>query len=255
LNSIIQFPTINSNLVIYTRDIAKFKGLIGDNEGKDAWNAIGYQMAQELNDTLFDGTIYRAVDARNNKGKMSEVFSLGGYMPMAAGVPTREGAAAMVNQLYKFKGPHGISNVIPETIPSPPTQEMLDSFPEGVQTSIMDIFRPRQWGDKEHPNEWPPRISSLVTGFTKYGYYNEAINIVENWLLKNTEYFIANNTLAEKLNTLTGQNGHGLEYGQQVDFGWTMAIYLWFLKELPRLYKLREEKDVFPAKHELKSVA
>lgn len=247
-----QDPNINGRLVGYAWDIAFFKRMTGaKKEEVKKWENIGDEMASKMGEVMFDGKSYVAYDARRAQ-QQTGIVSLSGYMPLALGVPDVDQAQEMANSLDRLRGPYGLSHILPESIPPDPTPEMLASFPPGIRETIRNIYGARQWGDwdgqekeegkKINIPEWPIETHGVIAGLERYGFYNQAIDIAEDWLLGYTEYFNTHGTLPEKRNTLTGENGHGVEYGQQVDFGWSIANYLWLLQELPRLYMLRNKQ-------------
>ncbi|HWY79906.1 MAG TPA: trehalase family glycosidase [Candidatus Sulfotelmatobacter sp.] len=250
-------PNINGELVGYAWDIALYKRLVDEHEAADKWQEIGDTMAEEMR-TMFDGEIYRAVDIRNTKEK-STVASLTGYKPMANGIPPTDHTDPMVRQLYKFTGPYGVAHIVPETVPQTPQNGEFSTFSRPTQATLMDHFRDRQWGGEvskaqKNATEWPIDIYALIKGLRRYGYYDLATETAENWLLSSTEYLNNNGTLPEKRNVITGENGHGVEYSEQVDFGWSIALYLWLLQELPDLYALRKKggkNATFPSQEDV----
>lgn len=239
-------PKINGELIRYAWDIASFRRSIGDDAAADIWQARGDKMAEQM-PVMFDGEIYRLRDVREDIGHYSEVASLNGFMPMANVVLPEEHVASQVTHLVEFTGPYGVAHDVPDTVPRKPSRRMLKRYPRGMRPSIKNLYRKHQWGGSNEPGrqdgitEWPVDTHGLIKGLTRYKYFDEAIEVAEQWLLGYTEYFNENGTLPEKRNVITGANGHGVEYPQQTDFGWSIANYLWILKELPKLYDIRRE--------------
>jgi neutral trehalase len=239
-------PKLNGELIRYAWDISRYKSLIGDEDAASTWEAIGNKMAEQM-PVMYDGEIYRLLDVRTAIGDFSEVASLAGFMPMANVVLPEKHVETMVAHLDEFTGPYGIAHDVPDTVPLTPTKKMLRPFSRGMRPTIRNLYRKHQWGGSNEAGkqdgitEWPVDTHGLIKGLQRYGYVDKAIEVAEQWLLGYTEYFTANGTLPEKRNVITGVNGHGVEYPQQTDFGWSISNYLWVLKELPELYAKRSE--------------
>lgn len=242
-----QVTHINAALIGYAWDIAAYKRSIGDHEGADRWQDIGDEMATEMRQKEYDGRIYRDRDARRT-GLLNSVASLNGYKTLAVGVPLPEHADTMEQELDKFIGPFGVAHLIPETVPPLPETNILEAFHPELRATVEDTRGPRQWGDREkNKNEWPIDIDALIDGFARYEKYDTAISIAENWLMATVEEFKSTQdndneipgTVSEKRSVITGKNGEGVEYPQQTDFGWTVALTLKIMARLPELYARR----------------
>ena len=86
-----------------------------------------------------------------------------------------------------------------------------------------------QW---EYPNCWPPLMMVAAEGLKNYGFQKEALEYEKKWVDYIEKEFDRSRAIYEKgpfdsrLSVAPGL------YGTMKGFGWTIAVYLWFLKDL-----------------------
>ncbi len=86
-----------------------------------------------------------------------------------------------------------------------------------------------QW---EYPNCWPPLMMIAVEGLKHYGYMQEARTYEENWIHYVESEFDKTGGFSEKYpfdSSVSIEPGY---YGTMRGFGWTIATYLCFMKDL-----------------------
>jgi len=88
-----------------------------------------------------------------------------------------------------------------------------------------------QW---EYPNCWPPLMMIAVEGLKNYGYVKEAGEYEKNWITHVEEEFAKYGGFAEKYAYSGDTKVEPGFYGTMRGFGWTIATYLWFMKDLSK---------------------
>lgn len=86
-----------------------------------------------------------------------------------------------------------------------------------------------QW---EYPNCWPPLMMIAVEGLKNYGFVKEAKEYERKWVVHIEKDFERTGGIAEKHvfdSSVKIEEGF---YGVMQGFGWTVATYLWFMKDL-----------------------
>lgn len=89
-----------------------------------------------------------------------------------------------------------------------------------------------QW---EYPNCWPPLMMIAVEGLKNYGYVKEAAEYEKNWISYVEKEFEKTDGFAEKYPFSTETKIEPGFYGTMRGFGWTVATYLWFMKDLSKV--------------------
>lgn len=140
--------------------------------------------------------------------------------PLFTGIATQEQADVTKNNLEKYyKGSYGLAATSLE-LRNGGSIEHEPAAPHDWKW---------QW---EHPNCWPPLMYAAVEGLKRYGYKQEAIEYEANWLKYIEEEFELNGSFPEKTSFDKAESlSHGF-YGKVGGFGWTIGVYLSFLKDL-----------------------
>jgi alpha,alpha-trehalase len=103
---------------------------------------------------------------------------------------------------------------------------LMEDFlkPGGLVTTLR--ITGQQW---DAPNGWAPLQWMSVQGLIKYGYTNEARDIIERWLSLNQRVYRQEGKMMEKYNVVdTTLLSGGGEYPTQDGFGWTNGVALGF---------------------------
>jgi alpha,alpha-trehalase len=137
--------------------------------------------------------------------------------PLFNGIATAEQAEITKNNLEKYyKGDYGLATTSLELRKGGSIEE-----PSGNWSY--------QW---EYPNCWAPLMMVAVDGLKRYGYAKEALGYEKNWVQFIEKEFYKNGGFAEKSPYSSHVKVEKGFYGTVKGFGWTIAIYLQFLRDL-----------------------
>lgn len=140
-------------------------------------------------------------DYNFRRGQCMDAYTLAGVYPLYFGLATEEQAAAVRSVL-------------------------MDRFlkPGGLVSTLVNSGE--QW---DAPNGWAPLQWMAVRGLLKYGYKEDAIEIMQRWLRLNNRVYKSTGKMMEKYNVenLDLLSGGG-EYPTQDGFGWTNGVALGF---------------------------
>jgi alpha,alpha-trehalase len=98
----------------------------------------------------------------------------------------------------------------------------------------------RQWA---YPNGWAPLQWIVVGGLERYGYLDEARQIMRAWCDLGAQTFDTTGNMWEKYNVVqASERSEGGLYGKVTGFGWTNGVFVDFarrlaLPETPSLYR------------------
>jgi len=141
--------------------------------------------------------------------------------PLFFKLATPEQAEVTKNNLEKYyKGDIGLSTTSLELR----SGGSIQSEPQGQWKF--------QW---EYPNCWPPLMMIAVEGLKNYGYIKEAAEYERNWITYVEKEFEKTGGFAEKYPYSTETKIEPGFYGTMKGFGWTVATYLWFMKDLSKV--------------------
>jgi alpha,alpha-trehalase len=155
---------------------------------------------------------------KSNEGSILYGDLAAEIFPLFAGLATKEQAEITKDNLEKYyKGENGLTTTSLElrkggTIPKQPLR--YTSF---------------QW---EYPNCWAPLMYIACEGLKKYGYVNEALAYEKSWVSFIEKSFEKTQSFPEKTSFDSNKSINGGLYGEVQGFGWTIAVYLCFLKDL-----------------------
>jgi alpha,alpha-trehalase len=174
-------------------------------------------------------------------GKQLDFMSATNFFPLWAGLCTQEEADKLVKVLMQeLKAEGGFLAS---------TKESTDKY------ATNDVQR--QW---DYPYGWAPHQMMLWKGLTRYGYENEAREMVYRWLWTITQNAVDyNGTIPEKYDVVNQTHKVYAEYGNvgtefayitKSGFGWMNASYQYGLSLLPQEYiqkldNLEKPDDVF----------
>lgn len=124
------------------------------------------------------------------------------------------------------------------------TKKNLELFYKGdigLSTTSLELRRggsipvvpPGQWKFQwEYPNCWPPLMMIAVEGLKNYGFTDDALTLEKNWIAYVEHEFEHIGGFAEKYPFSTQTKVEPGFYGIMKGFGWTIATYLSFMKDL-----------------------
>jgi alpha,alpha-trehalase len=216
---------INSLLYKYEKDFefligTYFKNGFTGTDGKEYTAAYWHEKAHArkllMHKYLWNEEAQGYFDYNQKTGKMSDFMSATNFLPLWAGLATKEEAAKMVPQLMQeLKAQGGFTGS---------SKASLDKYATGnVQ---------RQW---DYPNGWAPHQMMLWKGLLDYGYETEAREMIYRWMWTITQNAVDyNGTIPEKYDVVNATHKVYAEYGNvgtdfayitRSGFGWMNASY------------------------------
>lgn len=144
--------------------------------------------------------------------------------PLFVGLATVEQAEITKQNIMKYyKGDYGLAATSLElreggSIPTEPAG-----------------FTSFQW---EYPNCWAPLMYIACEGLKKYGYIKEVSELQKNWIFYIEKTFVETKHIPEKGPYQSGMPTNEGLYGLLFGFGWTISVYLAFLKDLSKQEEL-----------------
>lgn len=139
--------------------------------------------------------------------------------PLYFRLATQEQAEVTKNNLKKYyKGDYGLS-----------VTSLALRKRGSIPREPFGFWRECQW---EYPNCWPPLMYIATKGLKKYGYERDALEYEYSWINHLESVFKKEGGFPEKTSYSSGLYVAKGFYGTVKGFGWTVAIYLAFLKDL-----------------------
>lgn len=202
----------NSALVKYARNLAFFAEKSGLLQETSVWRDEAESRAGKIREFCWDEEKGFFFDYHVPRKQRLPYWSLCGYWPLWAGIASREQADRMVENLDRFKQPHGLAQT-DIAYPSP--------HPE---------FQWVQWG---YPAGWPTMQIVVVEGLIKYGFAEKAREIASSYLALILNLYRQTGELWEKYNVTKGNLEFPVErYTVPPMHGWTSATVVLFGKQI-----------------------
>ena len=199
---------LNALLYKYERDLSYFADELGRVKDAEIWYRLAERRKETINELMWseeDGLFY---DYDFRAKSMGFVKSLASYVPLFAGMCTKEQADRLVENLFQFETDYGLTTTARTDLPS------ID----------------KQWAA---PNGWAPLHDFVVDGLMQYGYEDDAKRIAKKWIETCNDGFKKHGTLHEKYNVIDPDVlAGGSVYPDQRGFGWTNGVTAKFLKLL-----------------------
>jgi alpha,alpha-trehalase len=210
---------LNSLLYKYETDFARGAQEQGDKKAAEDWHHRAKQRKSVMNDLMWDKLRGFYYDYNYVKEKQGNVSSLAGYLPMWAGLASKDQAKRMVKNLRRFEEKGGLS--------ATDSQPFIKVANGAVH--LMPGALPQQWA---YPNGWAPLHFIVVKGLQNYGYHEDARRIAMKWLKTCLDWFNYHGVFLEKYNVVQPGKppAKGL-YPSQTGFGWTNAVFERFCRE------------------------
>jgi alpha,alpha-trehalase len=200
---------LNTLLYLMETQTAEIMSILGREEDAAAWRQRAEQRAARINRLMWneaDGFYY---DYDFVHGRVRRYPFLTTFYPLWAGIATADQAARIVRNLRVFEQPGGL------------------------QTSSLKTGD--QW---DAPFGWAPLQWIAVEALRRYGYRSEADRISRKFLSLVQQEFARTGDIEEKYDVVRRQSevSKNLRYGYRTNeagFGWTNAVFLALLDELP----------------------
>ncbi len=209
---------LNSLLFKYERDLEAMGTMLGRAKDAEEWKKRAERRGANIQKYFWDAQRGFFFDYSIDRNERSTYEYITTFYPLWAGAATKEQAAAVMKNLGKLEQPGGLVMSPYET--------------EG------------QW---DFPYAWGPTQLVAIEGIRKYGFNSDADRISYNFISMVAENFRHDGTIREKYNATTRSSETAVRAGYNINvvgFGWTNAVFLVFLHDLPQAMaeKLSEEQ-------------
>ncbi len=199
---------LNSLLFKYEKDLEEISKLLGRANDAEEWKQRAAKRNDNIQKYLWDAQRGMFFDYNFDRQERSTYEYITAFYPLWAGAATKEQAAAVMKNVGKLDRPGGLVMSPYET--------------EG------------QW---DYPYAWAPTQLIAIEGIRKYGFNSDADRISYNFLSMVAENFRHDGTIREKYNAVTRSSETAVKAGYNINvvgFGWTNAVFLVFLHDLPQ---------------------
>ncbi len=199
---------LNSLLFKYEKDLEALSTLLGRAKDAENWKKRAEQRGASIQKYLWDAQRGVFFDYNIDRKERSTYEYITTFYPLWAGVATKQQAAAVMKNVKRFEQPGGLVMSPYET--------------EG------------QW---DFPYAWAPTQLVAIEGMRKYGFNRDADRISYNFISMVAENFRHDGTIREKYNATTRSSETAVKAGYNINvvgFGWTNAVFLVFLDDLPQ---------------------
>jgi alpha,alpha-trehalase len=209
---------LNSLLYKYEKDLEEIGTALGNGKDAGEWKKRAEQRRENVQKYLWDAKSGFFFDYNIDRKERSTYQYITTFYPLWAGLATNEQAAAVIKNVGKLEQPGGLVMSPYET--------------EG------------QW---DFPYAWAPTQLLAIEGMRKYGFNSDADRISYNFASMVAQNFRHDGTIREKYNAVTRSSETAVKAGYNINvvgFGWTNAVFLVFLHDLPQTMakKLAEEQ-------------
>jgi alpha,alpha-trehalase len=209
---------LNSLLFKYERDLEAISNMLGHAKDAEQWKKRAERRGESIQKYFWDAQRGFFFDYNFDRKERSTYDYITTFYPLWAGAATKEQAAAVMKNIGKLEQPGGLVMSPYET--------------EG------------QW---DFPYAWAPTQLLAIEGMRKYGFNSDADRISYNFISTVAENFRHDGTIREKYNATTRSSETAVKAGYNINvvgFGWTNAVFLVFLHDLPQAMteKLAEEQ-------------
>jgi alpha,alpha-trehalase len=199
---------LNSLLYKYEKDLEAISTILGRSQNAAEWKKRADRRGENLQKYLWDAKSGFFFDYHIDRKERSGYEYITTFYPLWAGLATKEQASAVMKNVGKLEHPGGLAMSPYET--------------EG------------QW---DLPYAWAPTQLLAIEGMRKYGFNSDADRISYNFLSMVAENFRHDGTIREKYNAVTRSSETAVKAGYNINvvgFGWTNAVFLVFLHDLPQ---------------------
>ena len=199
---------LNSLLYKYEKDMEAMSTILDRPTDAAAWKERAARRGRNIQKYLWDPEQGMFFDWDLHHQERSTYVYITTFYPLWAGVATKEQAAAIMKHLGKLEQPGGL-------VMSPYESE-------------------GQW---DFPYAWAPTQLVAIEGMRNYGFHTDADRISYNFLSMIAANFRHDGTIREKYDAVTRSSETAVKAGYNINvvgFGWTNAVFLEFLHQLPR---------------------
>jgi alpha,alpha-trehalase len=198
---------LNSLLYKYEKDMEAMSAMLGRPKDATTWKERAATRGKNIQTYLWDAEQGMFFDWDLHHKERSTYVYITTFYPLWAGVATKEQAAAIMKHLGKLEQAGGL-------VMSPYESE-------------------GQW---DFPYAWAPTQLVAIEGLRKYGFNSDSDRISYNFLSMVAANFRHDGTIREKYDAVTRSSETAVKAGYNINvvgFGWTNAVFLEFLHNLP----------------------
>ena len=208
---------LNSLLFKAESDLEKMATLLGNPRAAAQWRQRAQKRKGIIQTLLWNAQRGMFFDYEFQQKKMSSYEYVTTFYPLWAGIATDAQARAVVKNLRVFEHEGGLAMSTQDT---------------GVQ-----------W---DYPYGWAPMQLIAVEGLRRYGYNADADRISHKFLSMVLANFERDANIREKYNVVTDSSNIEVAEGYRsnvIGFGWTNAVFLEFMKQLPPEWRNRLNRE------------
>ncbi len=192
---------LNCQLYRSEMDLAGFFELLSKGENASLWRGRAEKRLELINHYMWDDDrgFFRDYDLRTGGWLRDTPRSLASFVPLWAGVASREQASRVVEQIPAFEYDHGL------------------------------VACEAGWPDEtEHnyPTGWPYSHWYVCKGLRDYGYHDDASRIALKWLRLIASEFVAKGAIRERYNVVEPSAPVPGRYPPQRGFAWTNGTFI-----------------------------
>jgi alpha,alpha-trehalase len=211
---------LNSLLYKSEKDLEEIARTLGKNKEAEEWKTQAAKRQKEITELNWDAQRGEFFDYNFTDKKRSVYEYASTFYPLWAGLATPEQAAAVVKNLDHFERPGGL---------------LCSPYNTGAQ-----------W---DAPYAWAPLQLVAVEGLRRYGFTAEANRLSYEFLSDIALNFRRDGNIREKYNAIDRSTGAGTTSGYAINvigFGWTNAVFLVFMDQMPKadVERLAKEQTV-----------
>jgi alpha,alpha-trehalase len=216
---------LNSLLYKGEKDLEEISAALGHKEESERWRKTAEERKGKIQKYLWNAQKGLFYDYDFDKKTQSSYDYVTTFYPLWAGVATPEQAKAVLGNLAVFERQGGLA---------------MSPYTTGGQ-----------W---DYPYAWAPNQLMAVEGMRRYGFNKDADRVSYGFLSTIAENYRRDGTIREKYNAVTRSSETAISAGYNLNvigFGWTNAVFLNFLHDLPQseVQRLGKEQDErLPAK-------
>jgi alpha,alpha-trehalase len=198
---------LNSLLYKYEKDMEEMSQTLGKQQEAETWKRRARDRGEKIQKYLWDDEHGLYFDYNIEEKERSTYIYITTFYPMWVGLASKEQATRIMRNIGKLEQPGGL-------VMSPYESE-------------------GQW---DFPYAWAPTQLLAIEGMRKYGFNSEADRISYDFLSMVAANFRHDGTIREKYNAVTRSSETAVKAGYNINvvgFGWTNAVFLIFLHDLP----------------------
>ena len=197
---------LNSCLYKYEADLAEMYQILNNKPKQKYYSKEADKRRRTVIKLMWNSKKGFFFDYNYKFRKQSNFYSIAGFYPLWAKLPSEKQAKKIRDNLKLFEYKGGLAN----------TQK----------TGLSKEFK-----QHDYPNGWPNQQWIAIKGLLNYGFREDAERLAKKWLELNQKIFLKTGKFWEKYNVVKCDVGKAGRYPNQVGFGWTNAVFVKLVNE------------------------